>query len=232
MAVAPPCEMPSSANGFSGAAASITVSRGHAHPVLVRDVVDVPLAHAAAALVVADEAEVLGEEMIQCRQTGLSQSYSRCVSQFDALTSERPVRRLRPTRARTPSRLLSQANRLFRRGMAARGRSLAQIGTNGSPRGAHVGRKEQDILPHWCRGASPMTFPFTDRTRGEPMTDLHTNRDPSMYARCIDASKKIRWDIDADVIRGRRSTPARIPAQRRCRSSTSCRFSATASGAS
>ena len=28
-------------------------------------------------------------------------------------------------------------------------------------------------------------------------------RDSSRYARCIAASKRVRWDIDADVLRGR-----------------------------
>src|SRR5215467_2473474 len=32
------------------------------------------------------------------------------------------------------------------------------------------------------------------------MSVIDTNR----YARCIEASKQVRWDIDADVIRGRR----------------------------
>ena len=34
------------------------------------------------------------------------------------------------------------------------------------------------------------------------------NSDTSQYARCIQVSKRIRWDIDADVIRGRRFDPA------------------------
>ena len=28
------------------------------------------------------------------------------------------------------------------------------------------------------------------------------------YARCIQTSKRVRWDVDADVIRGRRFDPA------------------------
>ncbi len=34
--------------------------------------------------------------------------------------------------------------------------------------------------------------------------DTHAATDTARYARCIKASKRVRWDIDADVIRGRR----------------------------
>jgi len=33
--------------------------------------------------------------------------------------------------------------------------------------------------------------------------DMRTGTDTARYARCIKASKRVRWDIDADVIRGR-----------------------------
>ena len=37
------------------------------------------------------------------------------------------------------------------------------------------------------------------------MTHLHANTvDSGRYAQCIAVSKRIRWDIDGDVIRGRR----------------------------
>ena len=36
------------------------------------------------------------------------------------------------------------------------------------------------------------------------MTAIDTSLDGSRYARCIEASKRVRWDIDEDVIRGRR----------------------------
>ena len=36
--------------------------------------------------------------------------------------------------------------------------------------------------------------------------DQSTDRD--RYARCISASKRVRWDIDEDVIRGRRFDPS------------------------
>jgi hypothetical protein len=35
------------------------------------------------------------------------------------------------------------------------------------------------------------------------MTTVHEIQAPNRYARCIEASKRIRWDIDDDVIRGR-----------------------------
>ena len=35
------------------------------------------------------------------------------------------------------------------------------------------------------------------------MTATDTDLDGSRYARCIEASKRVRWDIDEDVIRGR-----------------------------
>jgi hypothetical protein len=36
--------------------------------------------------------------------------------------------------------------------------------------------------------------------QGSPMQTVHTT---ARYAKCIDASKRVRWDIDRDVIRGR-----------------------------
>ena len=36
------------------------------------------------------------------------------------------------------------------------------------------------------------------------MTATETVPDGSRYARCIQSSKRVRWDIDEDVIRGRR----------------------------
>ncbi len=36
------------------------------------------------------------------------------------------------------------------------------------------------------------------------MNDISTSPDTDRYARCISASKRVRWDIDEDVIRGRR----------------------------
>ena len=38
-----------------------------------------------------------------------------------------------------------------------------------------------------------------------PLTErmLQENTDRERYARCIKASKRVRWDIDADVFRGR-----------------------------
>ena len=35
------------------------------------------------------------------------------------------------------------------------------------------------------------------------MNAIHSSPDNSRYARCIKASKSVRWDIDQDVIRGR-----------------------------
>ncbi len=35
------------------------------------------------------------------------------------------------------------------------------------------------------------------------MGDMTYVSDTKRYARCIEASKRIRWDIDRDVIRGR-----------------------------
>ncbi len=32
---------------------------------------------------------------------------------------------------------------------------------------------------------------------------IANQQDSSRYARCIDISKRVRWDIDRDVIRGR-----------------------------
>ena len=36
------------------------------------------------------------------------------------------------------------------------------------------------------------------------MTSMDKTSDSSRYARCIQASKRVHWDIDEDVIRGRR----------------------------
>ena len=36
------------------------------------------------------------------------------------------------------------------------------------------------------------------------MTAIDKITDNSRYARCIESSKRVRWDIDEDVIRGRR----------------------------
>ena len=43
------------------------------------------------------------------------------------------------------------------------------------------------------------------------------------YAKCIEASKRVRWDIDRDVIRGRRFDFARSSCPTACRWSTSSR---------
>ena len=40
------------------------------------------------------------------------------------------------------------------------------------------------------------------------MDAINTIDDHERYARCIQSSKKVRWDIDTDVIRGRVFDPA------------------------
>src|SRR4029077_4363468 len=37
-----------------------------------------------------------------------------------------------------------------------------------------------------------------------PMDSLQANATTERYAKCIEVSKRIRWDIDRDVIRGRK----------------------------
>ena len=61
-----------------------------AHEGLERDVVDVPVGQAVAARVIADQPVLGGERVQQWLQTGLSQSYSRWLSQLAALTSGGP----------------------------------------------------------------------------------------------------------------------------------------------
>ena len=47
--------------------------------------------------------------------------------------------------------------------------------------------------------------------------------DTSKYARVVEASKRVRWDIDRDVIRGRRFELRASSCPTGCRSSTRCR---------
>src|SRR4029077_8051474 len=42
------------------------------------------------------------------------------------------------------------------------------------------------------------------RQRGTKMNAINKGPDGERYARCIQTSKRVRWDIDEDVIRGRR----------------------------
>jgi len=37
----------------------------------------------------------------------------------------------------------------------------------------------------------------------EVVSTLQPDVDSARYAKCVEVSKRIRWDIDADVIRGR-----------------------------
>ena len=56
------------------------------------------------------------------------------------------------------------------------------------------------------------------------MSNIDANATTDRYARCIAASKRIRWDIDADVIRGRTLDVAdELSCRTACRSSTSSR---------
>jgi hypothetical protein len=55
------------------------------------------------------------------------------------------------------------------------------------------------------RPAGSLTPPGTaGNVRRQAMTATERSFDGSGYARCIQSSKRVRWDIDADVIRGRR----------------------------
>src|SRR6516162_3180507 len=56
-------------------------------------------------------------------------------------------------------------------------------------------------LSHWPTAAFGTCRHTTERRR--TMTSLEQISDSSQYARCIQSSKRVRWDIDADVIRGR-----------------------------
>jgi hypothetical protein len=47
------------------------------------------------------------------------------------------------------------------------------------------------------------TIPFTTRSPIMQMQVMQQSNAASRYARCIEVSKRIRWDIDRDVIRGR-----------------------------
>jgi hypothetical protein len=42
------------------------------------------------------------------------------------------------------------------------------------------------------------------RERRRKMNALNKISDSARYARCIQTSKRVRWDLDEDVIRGRR----------------------------
>src|SRR6516165_3574503 len=48
------------------------------------------------------------------------------------------------------------------------------------------------------------TAATTGEVRREMMTATEGMLDGTRYARCIQSSKRVRWDIDEDVIRGRR----------------------------
>ncbi len=64
------------------------------------------------------------------------------------------------------------------------------------------------------------------------MLQQNTVTTTQRYARTIDASKRIRWDIDRDVIRGRRfDFTASASSPTGCRGSTASAFSTPASGA-
>ena len=58
------------------------------------------------------------------------------------------------------------------------------------------------------------------------MQAMHPRHDTSRYAKCIEVSKRIRWDIDRDVIRGRsfdfdtKFLPDGLSGRAACRSST------------
>jgi hypothetical protein len=85
-----PCEMPSSVTGPAGRAASITASRSSVHCGTVswrsfHSLMPQPRSSWRTKRKCAEK------NCIQCRQTGLCHSYSRCVSQFAALTSTGPV---------------------------------------------------------------------------------------------------------------------------------------------
>ena len=43
----------------------------------------------------------------------------------------------------------------------------------------------------------------TALVQAQPWENPATTNDHQRYARCIQVSKRVRWDIDADVIRGR-----------------------------
>lgn len=45
---------------------------------------------------------------------------------------------------------------------------------------------------------------FADTLPDSPATPIDSSDDTARYARCIEASRRVRWDIDRDVIRGRR----------------------------
>src|SRR5262245_36601976 len=44
---------------------------------------------------------------------------------------------------------------------------------------------------------------ITEMNAAADMTITRDTTDSARYARCIKASKRVRWDIDADVLRGR-----------------------------
>ena len=57
------------------------------------------------------------------------------------------------------------------------------------------------LRPHACAAGSPtIASPTVRRKRCKPWNRSASAR----YAKCIEVSKRIRWDIDRDVIRGRK----------------------------
>src|SRR5262249_31689724 len=57
--------------------------------------------------------------------------------------------------------------------------------------------------PHQPTGSSiPSGTPL--RARRRRMNAIHKISESERYARCVQTSKRVRWDIDEDVIRGRR----------------------------
>src|SRR5262245_27668582 len=57
--------------------------------------------------------------------------------------------------------------------------------------------------PHQPTGSSiPSGTPL--RARRRQMNAIHKISESERYARCVQTSKRVRWDIDEDVLRGRR----------------------------
>ncbi len=70
-----------------------------------------------------------------------------------------------------------------------------------------------DDLDAWARhahaangfgdGTVPPTQPPRRTSMSAPQSSLQPHVDSARYAKCVEVSKRIRWDIDRDVIRGR-----------------------------
>src|SRR6201996_9173140 len=65
-------------------------------------------------------------------------------------------------------------------------------------------------VPHYVTRVKQSTERFVQtadtalRQRGTNMNAINKGPDGERYARCVQTSKRVRWDIDEDVIRGRR----------------------------